>query len=215
MKKTCTILMLMAFGLASATAGVAPAPAHSGKSVPPPPSADPCAGPISYNSLEVLYANTSGDYSEDDADGFRVNFEYSPAANFYVRATGSYDEADYWDTWGLSLGVGGYIALNENIHAAVDGGVLYEDFSLDARGNLRGFDDDDTGWYVRPHLRAKWSCFEIHAGATYSDIWDDTDWAWFAQVYYQVAQGWDISAGYSEHDDSDGDVWTIGVRRRF
>lgn len=215
MKKTATILAALGLSVASSIAGPMP-PVHAGP--PPPPASDPCAGPISYNSLEVLYANTNGDFKADDADGIRVNFEYSPASNFYVRITGAYDSANIWDEWNLSAGIGGYIALTENIHAAIDGGLIYSDFSkddTDPRLNFsNAFSDNDTGWYVRPHLRAKFGCFEIQAGATYKDIFNDTNWDWFAQVYYQVAQGWDISAGWNE-GVAEADVWTVGVRKRF
>ena len=114
--------------------------------------------------------------------------------------------------WGFTAGVGGYIALTENIHAAADGGLVY--YNWDGTG-ANYLDDDDTGWYVRPHLRAKWGCFEAQAGATYVDISDSDEWNWFIKVYYQVAQGWDLTAGYSEADDGDADVWSVGVRKRF
>ena len=52
MNKTTTILATLALGVVSAAAGVAPAP--SGKGVSPPPPMDPCAGPISYNNVELL-----------------------------------------------------------------------------------------------------------------------------------------------------------------
>lgn len=249
MNKTTTILAMMALSLATATAGVEPAPAPSGKGVSMPPPSDPCAGPISYNSLELLYANSSSSYRtyyhdgftshNDDAQGLKVNFEYSPMSNFYLRLTGSYSDADYWNSWGFSAGIGGYIALTENIHLAADGGLIWVDSELDGLtdddgdanrlelglnkdsdddndGILRRytfFDDSDTGWYVRPHIRAKFSCFEIHAGATYVDVWNEEDWNLFVNVYYQIAQGWDITGGYTEFNDED--TWTIGARRRF
>ncbi len=255
MNKTTTILAMMALSLASATAGVEyTAPAPSGKGVSMPPPADPCAGPISYNSLEMLYANSSSSYTtyyrnannasvyrttNDDAQGLRLNFEYSPASNFYLRLTGAYDDADYWNSWGFTAGVGAYVALTENIHLAADGGLVWIDAEHDGLtdddsdantqefGDANGpghdnngiyrrysfFDDSDTGWYVRPHIRAKFSCFEIHAGATYVDVWNEEDWNLFVNVYYQIAQGWDITGGYTEHNDED--TWTIGARRRF
>jgi hypothetical protein len=209
MKKTATILAALAMSAATVLAGPMP-PAQPGP--PPPPMSDPCAGPISYNSVELLYANTDFDVAGDDADGVRLNFEYSPATNFYIRLTGGYDEADFWDVFTVTAGVGGYIAMTENIHAAVDGGLVYMDWDENFVG---GVDGDDTGWYVRPHLRAKWGCFEAHLGAIYTDISDNEDWGWFASVYYQIAQGWDITAGYNEGDESDAEVWTIGARKRF
>jgi hypothetical protein len=208
MKKTATILAVLSMSAASVLAGPLP-PAAPGP--PPPPMSDPCAGPIIYNSLELLYANTDSDNGGDDADGVRLTFEYSPASNFFVRLGASYDEADFYDVFGITAGVGGYIALTENIHAVADGGLIYQDW--DFANNFA--DGDDTGWYVRPHLRAKWGCFEVHAGATYEDINDDEEWNWFAKVYYQVAQGWDLTAGYNEGGDDDFEVWTVGARWRY
>lgn len=210
MKKTATILAALALSTVSSFAGPMPsAPAGP----PPPPPSDNCAGPISYSSLEAIYRNTDGDFTGDDADGIQLAFEYSPASNFYVRLTGSYDESDFWDIFGVTAGVGGYIALTENIHVAADGGLVYYD--VDFAGN-NNFDGDDTGWYVRPHFRGKWGCFEAHVGANYTDISDSEEWAWFAQVYYQVAQGWDVTVGYSESTfDTDNEVWSIGARKRF
>lgn len=209
MKKTATILAALAMSAVSVLAGpmppVAPGP-------PPPPMSDPCAGGLSYSSLEVLYANTDGDFTGNDADGVRVNFEYSVASNFFVRFTAGYDEADNWDLFTVTGGVGGYIALTENIHAVADGGIVYMDWDY-AGNNLA--DGDDTGWYVRPHLRAKWGCFEAQLGATYVDIDDTEEWNWFLKIYYQVAQGWDVTAGYTEGEDTDLETWTIGVRKRF
>src|SRR5262245_33804171 len=99
MKKTVTILAALALSAASAFAGPPP-PIQPGP--PPPPGVDPCAGPISYTSLELLYANTDSDFNDEDADGVRLNFEYGITNNFYVRITGSYDEADLFDVFGVT-----------------------------------------------------------------------------------------------------------------
>jgi hypothetical protein len=219
MKKTSTILALMALGVATATAGVAPAP--SGKGPVQPPPADPCAGPISYNNVELVYMNTDNGFDSND-DGLRLSAEYSPMANFYVTATATYTDVEGGETWTLSGGIGGYLPLTNNINIALDGGIFHWDTDYDyvvtpvggvpTRVNVS---DDDTGWYVRPHIRAKWGCFEVHAGAMYVDVSDSNDWNWFAQVYYQVARNWDITAGYSEFDDSDGETWSVGARYKF
>lgn len=223
MKKTSTILALLALGVASATAGVTPAPSGKGGAVTPP--LDPCAGPISYNNVELVYANTDGygGYNED-GDGLNLRAEYSPWNNIYLTAAATYTDFDIGEVWTLSGGIGGYVALTPNIHLAADAGIWHFDSEVDVyvtpigKGGLpvlSTISEDDTGWYVRPHIRAKWGCFEAHVGATYVDVDDAEDWQWFLQLYYQVAPGWDITAGYSEFDDAEGETWTIGARYKF
>ena len=223
MKKTSTIIALMAFGVACATAGE-PAPAPSGKGPAPVPPVDPCAGPISYNNVELMYANTDGYGAfDDDGDGVILNVEYSPWNNIYLTATASYTDIDSGEVWNLTGGIGGYIALTPNIHLAADAGLWYVDseFDIPIVNPLPGgpfvdtVSDDDTGWYIRPHFRAKWSCFEAHLGAVYLDLDDAEDWNWFVQLYYQVAPGWDITAGYNEWDDAEGETWSVGARYKF
>lgn len=224
MNKTATILAGLVLSTGASFAGPPP-PMPPGP--PPPLPNDRCAGGISYNNVELLYAHTDADtgFGGDDADGVRLNFEYSPASNFYVRLTTGYDEADYWDSWHVTAAVGGYIALSDNIHLAADGGIIWAEYDEDffvpdpinpLVGTWNSFSDDDTGWFVRPHVRAKWGCLEVHAGVQYTDIWDDEDWAFFASAYYQIWQNWDIKVGYHEGDMSaDAETWTVGARYRF
>ena len=207
MKKTTTILGALSLGIFTATAGVAPAPVHTGKSMPPPP-ADPCAGPISYNNIELLYANTNWDGGGDNSDGVRLNVEYSPMQNVFLTAGVEYATDDYADAWLLNLGVGGYVPLTNNIDLAADAGLLYYDVDYD-----RGGSDSDTGWYVRPHLRAKFGCLTVHAGAMYADVADSEEWSWFANVYYQLNANWDITAGIRDNDEAQ--TITAGVRYRY
>lgn len=222
MKKTTTILATLALGVVSATAGVEPA--YSGKGVAqPPPPIDPCAGPISYNNVELLYANTDYDGYGDSSDGGILRVEYSPMTNLYFTASGQYTDYDYGNIWTLTAGIGGYVPLTENIHIAGDAGIVYADweydyvYSMPTKGteNNRSYGDSDTGWYVRPHLRAKWGCLTVHAGALYTDISESEDWSWFVNAYYQIAQSWDITAGYADGGDSDAQTFTAGVRWRY
>ena len=221
MKTTATILATLAMG-AAAIAGTAPAPAPSGKAPVCPPVADPCAGPISYNNVELLYLHSDFDGLDGDLDGVSLRFEYSPASNFYIAASGDYSSGSDSELWNIRLGLGGYIALTENIHLVGEVGGAYFDGQTDVPymivplGSV--YDDDytvgesDWGWYVRPHLRAKWGCFEIHAGAEYQDAYEN-NWAFYGNVYYQVTQGWDLTAGVREGEDST--QWSAGVRYRF
>lgn len=233
MNKTATTLAALSLSAVSAFAGTvhsSPAPMSS------PITSDRCAGGISYNTVELLYANTDSDLGSNfnnlggdgDADGVRLNFEYSPVSNFYVRLGTGYDEADYWDSWHISAGIGGYVALTDNIHLAADGGILWAEWDGDVYnlGNpsvnppilpyWESISDDDTGWYVRPHVRAKWGCLEVHAGVAYTDMFHDEDWAFFAKAYFQVWNGWDIAVGYNEGEmNADAETWTIGARWKY
>lgn len=220
--------------VATAVAGVSTV-SYSGKEQPAPaPSPiDPCAGPISYSNIELLYANTDWGFG-DSTDGGILRVEYSPMSNFYITASAEYaDLSDYYyqDVWDFSIGLGGYIALTENIHLAADAGYINRRYdNLDDNGTVGDALDDfwdtqsDSGWYARPHLRAKWGCLTAHAGAIYrnlevdddveNDAFDGGEWSYFVQLYYQLHSKWDITAGYLG-GEGDSEQWTAGVRYRF
>lgn len=220
MTKTTAILTALASSALTAVAGT-PAPAPAAKAPVAcitPAAADPCAGPISYNNAELLYAYTDFDGLSDEANGGILRFEYSPMSNLYVTASGQYHEMDGVDFWVLSGGIGGYVPLSENIHLAADGGVLWADVSVDSSFDTsasNGFSQDEVGWYVRPHIRAKFGCLEVHAGAQYAEIgdFDFDEWSAFLNLYYQVAPGWDVTAGVAH--SSERTTATGGVRYRF
>lgn len=236
MKYTSALLMALSFGTFTAMAGVSTS-SYSGKeqtTMPPPPSIDPCAGPISYSNIELLYASTDWGFG-DNTDGGILRVEYSPLDHFYIAASLEYSDLDsdfVEDIWDVSIGVGGYIPLTENIHFAAEVGYVnrrYDD--LNDNGTVGdGLDDfwhseSDSGWYARPHFRGKWGCFEAHVGALYrnldvdddvdNDFFDGGDWAYFAKLYYQLNTNWDVTAGYLGGADSDADQWTLGARYRF
>ena len=228
MKKTSAILAALSVGVVTAVAGVAPAPSYSGKEAPTsPPPVDPCAGPISYNNIELLYANTDWGGGGSN-DGVILRAEYSPMQNLYLAASIQYTDTDsafVRDVWDFDIGVGGYFPLTENIHIAADVGYTHQRFD-DLHGTAAPFwhEHSDGGWYARPHFRGKWGCLTVHAGAIYrnldvddqrdDDFFEGGDWAYFAQVYYQLHANWDITAGYlnGEHDL---EQWTVGARYRF
>jgi hypothetical protein len=235
MKKTAIILATLGSGVATALAGPAPAPVVD-KSPPPPPRLDPCAGPISYNNIELLYQNTDFGFN-DDQDGVVLRAEYSPMQNFYLTGSVGWGDGELGDIWSFSVGLGGYFPLTENIHIAADAGYMYTTFDTLVQTALNPptfIEDSDSedGWYVRPHLRAKWGCFTAKAGALYMNVdhdettvlvpgggaitsgGDDDTWAWFIQLYYQLTPNWDITAGYTDGED-DFEQWIAGVRFRY
>jgi hypothetical protein len=219
MKHIASIMGLLAVVTAHAVAGVAPAPVSSGKNVAS-PLLDPCAGPISYHNLELLYAGTGfGDF-RDDADGIALRAEYSLTNQFFLTGTVGYDDWDTGNLWTLSGGAGASFPLTETIHLVAEGGVMWarqeQDVMWSVTPGVINYDtisDDDFGWYVRPHLRAKFGCFTVHAGAVYEDVGGDDQWGWFVQGYYQIATNWDLTAGYGEGEDTDR--FTAGVRFRY
>jgi hypothetical protein len=218
MNKTAVILSALTASVLSAAAGTVPQ--SSGKVIPtaPPAPMDPCAVPISYNNVELLYAYTDWDDIDDHGNGGILRAEFSPFQNFYVALGAEYHEVSDVNIWALSGGIGGYVPLSENIHLAADGGVYWYNIDVDSDPSSsanNGFNEDDVGWYVRPHLRARFGCFEIHAGAKYTkvDDFDIDEWAAFADLYYQVSPGWDLTAGVQY--SSDRTQVTGGARYRF
>jgi hypothetical protein len=219
MKYTAAVLAALSLSALSASAGT-PVVAQTGKAVPAamPSPADPCATPISYNNVELLYAYTDWDDLNDHGNGGILRAEYSPFKNFYLALGAEYHEVSNVDIWAISGGIGTYVELSENIHLAADGGAVW--YNYDAASTLgssanNGFEEDDWGWYVRPHIRAKWGCFEVHAGAQYTKV-DDLDideWSGFLNLYYQISPGWDLTAGVSH--SSERTTVTGGARYRF
>ena len=123
MKQT-TILAMLAAGAVTASAGVRtaiPAP------VPVKPS-EPCAGAISYNNAEMLYAYTDYDNFSDNGSGALLRLEYSAWDNFYLAGGASYQDVDGVDMWVLSGGVGAYMALTDNIHLVAEAGALWTSY---------------------------------------------------------------------------------------
>ena len=225
MKYKHSILAAFCVTASLATAGVTTTTVDKNPAPPPPPP-DPCAGPISYNNVELLYAYTDWDNFGGDGDGGILRLEWSPIANLYFTIGAEYNDFDLGNIWTLHAGIGGYFPLTHNIHIAADAGVLYSDWEIDFDdikvptpvGDLvdDNDSDNDTGWYVRPHLRAKWGCLTVHAGALYSDVGNNDDfeqWSWFVNAYYQVAHNWDLTAGYRGGETAD--VFTAGVRWRY
>jgi hypothetical protein len=216
MKYTATLLAALCV---SASAGTVPAPVHTGKApIPAAIPSDPCATPISYNNVEFLYAYTDWDNVDDHGNGGVIRAEYSPFNNFYLTLGAEYHDVSDVNIWAITAGIGGYVALSENFHLAVDGGLYWEDFDQDSSltsSASNGFHEDDAGWYVRPHIRARFGCFEIHAGAKYTKV-DDLgvdEWAAFADLYYQVSPGWDLTAGVTHSNERT--TVTGGARYRF
>jgi hypothetical protein len=187
MIKTLALGCLLA--VSTAFAGTAP----SSKAVSLPPPAVACPGGIAYNTVELDWVRIFPDEG-DTVDGANLELSYSPFAHFYVLGTASVVD----DNWGYTAGAGYALTIANNV-----------DFVLEAGGL---FDNDDDIVYVRPHLRAKFGCLELHAGAKLY-CYDDEQWGGFASAYYEVCPNVDL--GVTGIFTSDASALQVGVRYKF
>jgi hypothetical protein len=230
MKRTNTILAGLVLSTAASFAGSTPAPLDKNPS--PPPPADPCAGPISYTNIELLYQRTNFDgNSRDDGNAGLIRFEYEAVKSLYFTLDvdrNSYDqtvsgirdlsETFSIDQWKVSVGAGGHIALSDNIHLSGDAGFIYSDISADSKGGgipgaVQNPDGSESGWFIRPQIRAKWKCLTVHLGGEYRDFGGDDTWSFYSRFYYQVSPHLDVTLQFATGDDAD--VFSGGVRWRF
>lgn len=191
MKKT--ILALLAAASVPAMAGTTMVPASKGPVVQPAPL-DPCAGGITYNHFQVDWIRTDVD-GGDVYNGVDLNLEYQFVNPVYFAASYSLQSPD--DVWGVTLGLGGHLPLMDNVDFATDLGALLT--------------DGDDGFYVRPHIRAKFGCLEVHAGAKLICLDGENVWEGFGHLYYRVCSPADIGVGISASEDA----WTLSVGMRL
>jgi hypothetical protein len=229
MKQATTILAALAMGALNVLAGT-PAPAPSGKGMPPPMPVEACPGGISYTNVELMYVYTDPDGGGDSGDGVNLRLSYALNQSLYIVADAAYNDYGGADSTQLALGIGGHISLTKNIDLAGDAGVVW----VDQETSYAGLDDDDFGWYVRPHFRGKWGCLEAHLGALYVDVdgdsvrvqndntafvsystysWGIEQWSGFLDLYYHLNANWDIAGGVVIGEDFN--AFRAGVRYRF
>jgi hypothetical protein len=190
MKKT---LALLALAVVTTTAQASsPAPAPSGKGVIA-PTIEPEAA-ISYTNISLSKQILSGNFilGDLDSDGIALGLEYSPVENLYVAAAGSYNEVELTgpvdlnlgDYWTGNVGVGGYIPLTGNIHFVTELGANYADvFNV----------QNEFGFYVTPHVRAKLGKLETHLGASYSsNELSINEFSAFLRLLYEVTPDLDL-----------------------
>ncbi len=212
-----TITAVAVFSAGTAFAGTAMVGGGKCKTVCTPPPAG-CSTEISYSSVELDWNHTFiSQGGIDDVNGVGLKVEYSPISNLYLVGEGdlgwtSVDDNDV-RAWGLLAGVGGYIPLTTTVHFATDIGGIWEGSRTDNNGRV-----SDGGWYVRPHLRAKFACAEIHLGGKFVCLQDfDNRFEIFGDVYYEIAPHFDLTIGAAVDLKSDDKDWSIkaGARYRF
>ena len=213
-KKTLALLAL-AVVTTTAQAGTS-APAPSGKGVIA-PTIEPDS--ISYSNVSLSWLRQWAQAGPIDLDGNGVALalEYSPVNNLYVAAGGSWSDVEAsllgqngnFDFWTANAGIGGYIPLTSNIHFVTEVGANY----ADALGL------SEWGFYVTPHIRAKFGKFETHLGATYSsnDVALD-EWTGFLRLLYEVAPNVDLfvtgTIGLGENNGFE-DIYGLNVGARY
>jgi hypothetical protein len=175
--------------VSTAFAGTAP----SSKAVSLPPPAVQCPGGIAYNTAEADWVHIWNDEGPD-ADGANVELSWSPINHVYITGTASVVDSN----WGYTVGAGFFQPIAENVDLVVEAGEL--------------FDEDEDAFYVRPHLRAKFGCLELHAGAKLY-CYDDQQWLGFAAAYYEVASNVDL--GVTGYFGQDANSISVGVRYKF
>ena len=215
-KKTLALLAL-AVVTTTAQAGTS-APAPSGKGVIA-PTIEPDS--ISYSNASLSWLRQWGNVGPLDLDsnGVALALEYSPINNLYVAAGGSWSDLELsfgplsanGDFWNANAGIGGYIPLTSNIHFVTEVGANYSDLS----------GTNEWGFYVTPHVRAKFGKFETHLGATYNT--NDlalSEWTGFLRLLYEVAPSVDLfvtgTLGLSDSNGTEDLVGlNVGARYKF
>ncbi len=201
----------------SAFAGTSVVSSGKNAPVPPAPSVG-CSSDISYNSIEVDWNH--GFISEDnldDTNGIGVKLEVSPFKHVFFTAEGDWfnSEVDGRDVdgWGALVGVGAYLPITENFHFVTDLGGIFEGAKADGGRSV-----DDAGFYVRPHVRARFNCFEIHTGAKFVHLPEFGDrWEIFAEAFVEVLPHVDVVVGGALDLEDESDSWALkaGLRYKF
>ena len=202
MKSISLSLLASAAVTASAIAGT---PVRDGKAGPVAPPAPPeCAEGISYSNFETDWVHSWGRNDNQNADGVNAEVSVALTDNLYFHTAGLWASGSEVDIWGANVGLGGHIPLAHNI-----------DFVTEAGGAFSGADhaSSNNGFYVQPHLRAKFGCVELRAGATFYDLKESDDWEGFASLYYQFAPHTDLAVRgiFSEYSST----LQLGLRYKF
>lgn len=208
-----SILLTSCLATFQAFAGSAPTPVGKGTPNLPPPG---CAGPITYSNIHLNYGHTElDDDSLDNLDGISLELEYAIIPHLFLTGAGSWatgDSDDLGDVniWDATAGLGSYVSLCSHVDLVVDAGGVWSNYDSDQG------DSNDSGWYVRPHLRSKFSCLELHAGAKFISFGSGSDeetWEGFTRAFYEVAPQLDLAATFAINEDAY--TLTAGVRYRF
>ena len=168
------------------------------------PSAPECAEGISYSNVEADWVHSWGRKGDPNADGINTEVSWALTNNLYIHGAGLWADAAGVNVWGANVGLGAHAPLAHNLDFVVEAGGAFSGAEHTASNN---------GYYVQPHLRAKFGCVELRAGATYYDLKYSDNWEGFASIYYQVAPHVDLAVRGIFSDYSD--TLQVGVRYKF
>ncbi len=170
---------------------------------------------INYNTFDARYLRTWFEDipGVDDANGVGARFSISIIDCLYFAGSGSWQDVDTesgsTDLWTASAGLGAVLPISSNFHLVGEGGALFYGFD----DGFEGADNNDVAPYAKPHVRARFGIFEVHAGAVWTDIDATNEWAGFVDTFIEVADGWDIAIGGSAGDKAL--TASAGFRMRF
>ena len=168
------------------------------------PAAPECPEGISYSNLELDWVHAWGRGDNQNANGINGEVSWALTNNLYLHAAGLWANGDEVDIWGANVGLGAHAPLVRNVDFVVEGGGAFSGVEHGSSNN---------GFYVQPHLRAKFGCVELRGGATYYNLKDGDDWEGFASLYYQFAPHTDLAIRgiFSRYTDT----LQVGIRYKF
>ena len=177
------------------------------------PAPAPACPDISYNNVGAAWVHGfSGVDGVSDSNGVGLDASFEVAPHFYLRSTGVWQTGDVsgadFDFVGITLGAGYAFPVAQNLHLVLEAGGAYDYIDVNDAGS-----NDDFGFYIFPHLRAKLGCLEIHAGAKYLSIDGEDTWEGVANLYYPIVNNLDFAVGGGFGEDSQS--LEVGLRYRF
>jgi len=170
-----------------------------------------CAAPVWAQSFNYDYVDLgyrTGEVFEDiDVSGFGAEASRVLAPNLRLKLGADWLDADDVDADGYRIALQGgfFTALAPNVDVVLDAGLLYMDID-DV--------DDDTGVKLDGIVRFRVDPrFEVNAGLSYVDIFDDSDTGLHLAGIYSLNRS---TALLVRFDDNDAiELWTFGVRLSY
>ncbi|HEY1077580.1 MAG TPA: outer membrane beta-barrel protein [Fontimonas sp.] len=173
---------------------------------------------LSYNYLEGGYVSSELDDENVDGDGYRAKLSVLINEGVYVH--GGYAEAETdpndigatFTTKSITAGLGLRFSLFDATDLNVEGAWI--NGKLERDGELVDSDVEDDGYTVGVGVRHLFFP-QLEAGlkADYTDVFDDDDFAYTANLLFHVIPHLSIGGSYTIADNAD--TWTAGLRFNF
>ena len=167
---------------------------------------------LPYTGFQAAYVQIDIDDLDVDASGPALNGFFEVGANVFLTASYSTAKSEDFTIFGLrgglkgtniTLGAGYHYALSSQVDLVPQLAVL--DAKTEATGDFAGVieDEDDTGWTAGLGVRALLTpYFEVSGGATYVDIYDDSDTSYSVEAFFYPMKRFGAGVGYSVADDT-------------